>query len=154
MPLGKLAAVAKAGAPLAAVEEVEKRLRVIAESLQGAVERLRSEPLAKGDVLHIAGQFVEAVVADLDAEVLAGHLLDLVSFVEDHRLVVGYDRGVIAFAQRKVSEKQVVVDDDDVGLGRPLVHASNEATLELLALLAGAEFAAGVELVPEFAVLG
>ena len=41
----------------------------------------------------------------------------------------------------------MVVDDDDVGFGGALVHQGDEAALELFALLAGAELAAGVEVV-------
>ena len=36
---------------------------------------------------------------------------------------------------RHIGEKQVMVDDDDVALGRPATHLGNEAALELIALL-------------------
>ena len=55
---------------------------------------------------------------------------------------------------REVGEEEVVVDDDDVARGGLLVHAGDEAALELRALLAGAEFAAGIELGPGGAVFG
>ena len=113
------------------------------------------EPALRLDrsVLDVARQFFEAVVADLHAEMFPGDVLDFMSFVENDRLVVGDDRGVVVFPEREVGEKEVVVDDDDVGLGGPLVHQSDEAAVELFALLAGAELAAGVETVPDGAVL-
>ena len=104
-------------------------------------------------MLDVARQFFEAVVADLNAEMFPGDVLDFMSFVENDRLVVGDDRGVVVFPEREVGEKEVVVDDDDVGFGGPLVHQSDEAAVELFALLAGAELAAGVETVPDGAVL-
>ena len=83
----------------------------------------------------------------------AGDILDFMGFVENDSLVVGDDRGVVVFPECEVGEKEVVVDDDDVGFGGPLMHQSDEAAVELFALLAGAELAAGVEMVPDGAVL-
>ena len=42
----------------------------------------------------------------------------------------------------------MMIDDDDVAFVRAPVHFGDEAALELLALLAGAEIAARVHLVP------
>ena len=48
----------------------------------------------------------------------------------------------------------MVVDDDQVGFGRALVHPGDEAALELRALLARAGLATGVYLPPEIARVG
>ena len=67
----------------------------------------------------IAAQFLEAVIADRNAEVLTGHVFDLVGFVEHHGVILGQDAALVVFvADREVGEEQVVVDDDDVAFLR------------------------------------
>ncbi len=46
------------------------------------------------------------------------------------------------------AKKQMVIDDDDVAFLGPLMHERDEAALKLLALLAGAEIRAGIDLGP------
>ena len=86
--------------------------------------RMRSSS-GRAELLHaahggdIAAQLLEAVVADRDAEILAGHVFDLVGFVEHHGVILGQDAAlVVLVAQREVGEEQVVVDDDDVAFLR------------------------------------
>ncbi len=94
------------------------------------------------------------VVADAHAEVFAGHVFDLVRFVEHHGGVFGNDAAEIVVLHRQVGEEQVMIDDDDVALMRAAVHFGQEAALELLALLAGAQIAARVQLLPGGAGFG
>jgi hypothetical protein len=69
--------------------------------------------------LHIAGQLIEALGAEVDAEEVAGDVLQLVRLVEDH----GTSSGQHACVGRRsglqldghVGEEEVVVDDDDLG---------------------------------------
>ncbi len=49
---------------------------------------------------------------------------------------------------RKVRAEEVMIDDDDVALGRAAPHLGNEATVELLTLRADAAIGARVELAP------
>ena len=85
---------------------------------------------------------------------MPGHVLDLVGFVEDHRGVFGDDAAEVVVLYRQVGEEQMVIDDDDVAFVRAPVHFGEEAALELLALLAGAEIAASVHLLPGGAGFG
>src|SRR5208282_360062 len=48
----------------------------------------------------------------------------------------------------------MMIDDDDVALGRATAHLGDEAAVVLLAFLAEAGVGAGIELVPEGACLG
>src|ERR687889_826379 len=64
---------------------------------------------------------------DSRAEVFGGHVLDLMRLVEDDGRVVRDDLAELAAAQREVGEEEVVVDDDDVGVGRALAHARDVA---------------------------
>ena len=70
--------------------------------------------------LHIAGQFVEALGAEADAEEVAGDVLQLVRLVEDDGAGGGQNACVGRRAglqlDRHVGEEEVVVDDDDLGL--------------------------------------
>ena len=76
--------------------------------------------LRAADGGDVAAQLLEAVVADGDAEVLAGDVLDFVRLVEHHGVVFGQDAAfVVLVLERQVGEEQVVVDDDDVALAAP-----------------------------------
>ena len=86
---------------------------------------------------------------------MAGHVFDFVGFVEHHGVVLGQNAAFVIFVfDRQVGEKQVVVDDDDVALGGPLVHQGDEAALEIGTLLAGAQVAARVHFGPRGGVFG
>ena len=56
----------------------------------------------------------------------------------------------IVLAQRQIGEKEVMIHDDHVGIGRALVHGGDKAAIELRAFLAGAGLAARVEPRPQF----
>ena len=83
-----------------------------------AVEFLRAKLLLAGDAGDVAAQLLEPVVADLDAEVLAGDVFDFVGFIEHHGVIFGQDAGDIFLLDGEVGKKQVMVDDDDVAFGR------------------------------------
>ena len=108
--------------------------------------------------LNVTSQIVEAQIADRDSEVAAGHVFELMSFVEDHGRAIRQDAGVGRIVghqlNRQVGEKQVMVHDDDVALHRPPVHLGNEAAFELLAARAGAGLGARIHLAPQRTALG
>ena len=69
--------------------------------------------------------------------------------VEDHGVIFGQNSSeLVPLFDGQISEEQMVVDDNDVALERALVHQRDKAAVELRALLAGAEVAAGIQLVP------
>ncbi len=109
-------------------------------------------------LLDVAGQIVHAEVADGDSKVVAGDVLQFVGFVEDDSSAVGEDSGVgralgLEF-DGEIGEKQVVIDDDDVALGRATPHLGDEAAVVVFTFLAEAGVGAGIELVPNGAGLG
>src|SRR6476659_6153115 len=55
-------------------------------------------------------------------------------------------------SEREIGKEQMMIDDDDVALQRPLMHRCEEASLELLALLPAAQVAPGIHLGPRRAV--
>ena len=91
---------------------------------------------------------MDLVTADRHAEVLAGDIFNLMRFIENDGCVFGNDGPELFFLQREVRKKEVMVHDDDVALGGALVHLRQKAALELLAFLAAAEIASGVNLGP------
>jgi len=107
--------------------------------------------------LHIAGQLVEALRAEVDAEEVAGDVLQLVRLVEDdgpgggQNACIGRRAGLQL--DRHVGEEEVVVDDDDLGLQRFAAHGGDEAVLPVGAGLAEAGLAARVQPGPERGVL-
>ena len=91
---------------------------------------------------------MELVAAHSDAEILPRYVLNLVGLIENHRRIVGDDAAEVLVLHRQVGEKQMMVHDHHVALMRPLVHFRDEAALELLAALPGAQFPPGVDLQP------
>src|SRR5581483_10404715 len=86
----------------------------------------------------------------------ARSVFQLVGLVKDDRAELGQDAGVRRalglLPDREVGEEQMMIDDDDVALGRAAMHLGDEAAVELLALLADAGVGARVEFGPELIV--
>ena len=78
---------------------------------------------------HVAHQVLDAVVADRQAEVLRRHVLELVRLVDHRVAAVGDHLAEGVLPHRRVGAEQVVVDDDDVGLGGALAHPRDEAVV-------------------------
>ena len=108
--------------------------------------------------VDVADEFVDALGAEADAEVVRGYFFQLVGFVEDDCGGFGEDTGVGCVGglllDAEVGEEEMVVDDDDVGLECLAPHGGDEAALPVGAGLAEAGFGAGVEFVPEGGGLG
>ena len=67
------------------------------------------------------------------------------SFVKDDGGVLRQQARVFHLLQGEVGKKEMVVHNQDVRLGRPLMHPGDEATLELVTLLSGTGLAARVD---------
>ena len=90
----------------------------------------------------VANQVIDTVIAERVTEVLRRDIFELVRFVDHERGRRRDHLAVCALAHRRVRTQQVMVDDDDVGFGGALAHASDEAVVVAEAF--GAE--AGVRL--------
>jgi hypothetical protein len=99
--------------------------------------------------LHVAADFVDFVRGHLDPEVLGGHVLDEVGFVQDQGVIGGNDLAVVAVLHREVGAEKVVVDHHDVRLQGALAHARHPAGIEVGAGLADAVLARRGDLAPE-----
>src|SRR5258708_4052843 len=69
--------------------------------------------------------------------------------IENYRRVIRQHRTVRAIAQRQVGKKQMMIDDDDVGVDGPLTHARDKARLEIRALLTQTSIGARIDVPPE-----
>jgi len=96
-------------------------------------------------LIGVARQLLEAIIGNLAAKVIAGHVLDFVGLVENYRGIFRKDAAEVVLLQRKVSEKQMMINDDEVGFLGALVHGGHEALVEVVALLPGAGVSAGIE---------
>ena len=139
---------AKPGSPFIGHEQIEKVLGAVAQNHENVVQLDGAKFLSTGDIRHVARQFFELVAGNRHAEILPGDVLHIVRFIEDHGVIFGNNAGQILALHRQIGEQQVVIDDDDVGFLRLLVHLGDEAALELLAFLAGAEVAPRVDFGP------
>ena len=102
----------------------------------------------------VPDQVVDPVVAHRDAEVLRGDVLELVRLVHDQVRARRNHLAVGALAHRGIGAQQVVVDDDDVGLGGALPHPGHEALAVARTVAAQAGLGGGRDLVPQRQVLG
>src|ERR1700733_12976476 len=141
-------------AALGFAEKQEELLSAIVQRVEYPIQFAGAELFGARDRRDVAHQFLELIAADAHAEILARDVFDLVRFVENYRGVFRNDAAEVVVLHRQVREEQMVIDDDDVALVRAAVHFGEKAALELLALLAGAEFAAGVHLQPGGTGLG
>ena len=132
---------------------LEKFVRAFAQARHAPQQRRPALLRQPHRLFGVARQLLEAVIGNLPAEVIAGHVLDFVRLVENHRRIFRQDAAEIVLPQRQVREKQVMIDDDHVGFGGPLVHRGDEAAVELGAFLARAGLAPRVEPRPQLRVV-
>ena len=109
----------------------------------------RSSGRAGHGALDVAGEILDPVGADRNAEVLGGDVLELVRLVQDGVGVRRDHRAVGTLPHGGIGAEQVVVDDDQVGLGGALPHPRHEALVVARALGADAGFDGGRDLIPE-----
>src|ERR1700689_3125507 len=102
-------------------------------------------------LLDVARQILHPQIAHRNTEIVPSNIFQFVRFIEDHSGGFGQNarigRAVGLQLDSKVSEKQVMIDDDDVTLHRLTTHLSDEAAIKLAALLANASVGTGVEFV-------
>ena len=92
--------------PVAAMREGElgeERPRVVAEPVEGLGEVVLRLPVLHGEPLDIAGELLEAVVADAEPEVLRRDVLELMGLVEDDAATSGDDLAVRALCRTEAS---------------------------------------------------
>ena len=111
-------------------------------------QRRRFDSQNAKHAFRVARQLLEAIARKLAAEIIAGHVFDLVRFVENDGGIFRQDRAEIVLPDREIGEEEMMVDDDEVRFVRALVHRGDEAALKFGALLAGAQVAARVDAVP------
>src|SRR5712692_11088965 len=74
-------------------------------------------------------------------------------FVQDHRRLIRQHRTVRAVAQSEIGKKQMMIDDDDVGVERAQAHPREKARLEVRTLLAETSIRSRVDVSPKRQVL-
>src|SRR5579871_1435663 len=108
-------------------------------------------------ILNVAGKVLHPEITDRNTKVIPRYVFQLVSFIENHggsfRQNSRIRRAVGLQLNGKISEKEVMVHDDDVALHRAPPHLGDEASLPLAALLANASIGPSIEFVPEQAGL-
>src|SRR5947209_15900241 len=108
----------------------EKSTRAIAQSIDGfrdliTIACLRDDS-GGGEALDIAREFLDAVRADAEAEILGRDVFELVGFVQN-RVAAGRNHlAKRVLPDRRIGAEQMVVDDDDVGLGGALTHSGHK----------------------------
>ncbi len=119
--------------PVCNGERSEESAGAIAQPLQrlgdGVAIGLTLDSARRDEAFDVARQVLESVVADREAEVLRRDVLELMGFVDDRDVTRRNHLAVVALADRSVGAQQMVIHDDDVGLGGPLAHPRDEAVV-------------------------
>ena len=109
--------------------------------------------LPRSENVGVAGKIFESEIGERAAEVLRGDLFKLVRLVEDDGGSFGENAGIGRIAggeaDRGVGEKEMVIDDDEIGLESAAAHLGDEAAAIVGTSAAEAGVGAGVELMPE-----
>ena len=100
-----------------------KRLKkcpaALANPLRPPQQRRRTQLQHPQRLIRVPRQLFKAVIRNLPPEIIAGHILDFVRFVEHHRRIFRQDAAEIVMLQRQIREKQMMIHDDQVGFVRP-----------------------------------
>src|SRR5206468_1451160 len=144
----------ESGASFGRGKESPEKVGTLAKLAHGGERFGALNALEAQRCFRVARQLFDAIVRYLEAKVASGDLLDLLRLVENNRRVVGQQAAILRLFQGQVGKEEVMIRNDDVGLGGALVHPGDEATVELLALLPGAGFAARVNAGPQRARVG
>ena len=103
---------------------IDRRRRSVARVIFSAdFSRHQGLPQALGQAARWLPYPVQVSLGQLESELAGGCVLQVVGLVDDHRLVVGNQAPTIG----QVAHQEGMVDDDDVGLLRPLAGRSQEA---------------------------
>ena len=150
--------VAAGFGPAGSGQSGEEQACPLARGLRGSDDAGIQRLFGAEHGFEVAGEFLEADIAEADAEVTGGDVFELMRFVEDDDAGFGKDSGIRRRAglqlNGEVGEEEMVIDDDDVALSGAAAHFGDEAALVVGAALAEAGVTARVELGPELAGLG
>src|SRR5262249_58299321 len=94
MLLKKFSAVLEGKASFTGRQQGKERLRALAQTASRTLQRRRQQVISLKRGFHIAGKFVEAQIADRDAEVAARHIFQLVSFVKNNSPYLAQNAGI------------------------------------------------------------
>ncbi len=97
---------------------------------------------------HVPGQILQSIRAHGHAEVLGGHVLELMRFVDDGLTARGNDFAVRAFPDSRIGTEQMVIHDHEIGFGRLLPNPGDEAVLVARARGSETVFGAGGDVGP------
>ena len=86
-------------------------------------------------------------------KIVAGYILHLMRFIEDHGRIFRQDAAEVVLLQRQIREEEVMVHDNQVGFLRPLVHSRHKARVERRAFLPRASVAPCVQASPQFRII-
>src|SRR3972149_6361930 len=131
---------------------IEELLRKLTQGAQ-LLERspARRSPLPQGG--RVSGELLDTETAHRHAEVLSGHVFDLMRFLQYQKIIVGQYFAVGALSYQQIGKQEMVVDDDDVALRCLLSEPSDPTPLKIPALLADTGLALGGDSAPELDVL-
>ncbi len=112
------------------------------------------EDLEPETAFAITDEVVHSVVADGNAEILRGHILQLMRLVYDRVGATGDDFAVCALPDGGIGAEEMMIDNDEIRLGGALPHARDETFAVSRTLGADAVFRARGNAGPERDVFG
>ena len=80
-------------------------------------------------------KLVDPKIRHLKTEIVGSDILDEVGFVKYHCTVIGNDLAKLVVADVQVGAKEVVINDDDVGVLGAHTHTCDKARFEIFEIL-------------------
>ena len=80
-------------------------------------------------VIKFAKRVIDLRIADLQTEVIPRDRFEVVTFVEDNRIVIGQNAAALSF-QCQVAKEQRVIDDQNLRIMHPAASCIVKATIE------------------------
>lgn len=80
-----------------------------------------------GHSFQVANQVDDLVMAEGQPEMPGGDVFQVMGLVKNHRLITGQHFGMAEAAHGQIGKKEVMVDDQQLGPGRPLPQTGDEA---------------------------
>ena len=104
-------------------------------------------------LVRVPRQLLEPEIRNLSPEIFARHVFHLMRFVEHDGRILRQNAAEIVLLQRQIGKEQMMVDNDQVGFFRSLVHPRHKTRIERRALFPRAGVPPRVELSPQFRIV-
>jgi hypothetical protein len=100
-------------------------------------------------LVRVAYHLIDLKARHLEPEIISRDVLDEVGFVKYNCAVIRYDPAVLVSSHGEVRKKQMVVDNNDIGVLGPRTHPRDKARLKVGTFLPETYLGTRIDAVPK-----